>query len=565
MDAIQAVSKTKPQTAPAAAANDDASVAGIFSNLLDAIGAKFKPDNGSLGMDTKLMRGNADADARDAARDRDAAKVREDKHDNRATKSKETKSRDNDDSDTEETDAAAKDDAQNTDDTAAQAPAEQTAAPVVVVPVDVPIVTSEILVPVLVAQQVTEVAAVQQTAAVATEVAAETTAVATETAAIVDPTAKAVAQTVAAEAPAAVQKAVEVTAQGFKQAVAKVAGPAEAAVTEQTNTTSTVAADAGAAKSKESAETLVTTQRSAAAQAQSQDLSQKVGPDTKAQVQVNLTTHAGPHTAVVNSVYDIYAGYNNTQASTANAQTGVADIAAALTQDSKTPAETTQAQVASPSPVIAPQSPSSQQGPSSAPTPSAMRADIASPAASQAGGSHASFGESSFGNAGTSNQSNATNATSQTAAAERPLPPAQQVIDQIKVVINRAAKAGLDKVTIQLKPHELGRVDVQLEMSEDHKVRVTVTADNKDTLALLQNDSRMLERALNDAGLRTDANNLHFSLRSDAEARDSQQGRGGDRNGRADNNGATDEAEDIAMTYDYTEIARARGGVDTFA
>jgi flagellar hook-length control protein FliK len=564
MDAIQAVSKTKPQAAPAAAANDDASVAGIFSNLLDAIGAKFKPDNGSLGMDTKLMRGNADADARDAARDRDAAKVREDKHDNRAAKSKETKSRDNDDSDTEETDAAVNEDTKNTDQAATDAPAEQTAAPVVVVPVDVPIVTTDVLAPILVAQQVTEVAAVQQTAAVTTAVAAETAAVATETAAVVDPTAKAVEQIVAAEAPAAVQKAVEVTAQGFKQAVAKAAGPAEATVTELTNTTTTVAADADAAKTKDSAETVVKTQRSAAAQVQSQDLSQKVGPDTKAQVQVSVTNHAGPHTAVVNSVYDIYAGYNNTQAATGNAQV-VTDATNALTQDTKTPAETTQAQVASPSPVIAPQSPSSQQGPSSAPTPSAMRADIAAPAASQAGGSHASFGESSFDNAGAGNQSNATNSTSQTAATERPLPPAQQVIDQIKVVINRAAKAGLDKVTIQLKPHELGRVDVQLEMSEDHKVRVTVTADNKDTLALLQNDSRMLERALNDAGLRTDANNLHFSLRSDAEARDSQQGQGGDRNGRADNNGATDESEDIAMTYDYTEIARARGGVDTFA
>ena len=70
-----------------------------------------------------------------------------------------------------------------------------------------------------------------------------------------------------------------------------------------------------------------------------------------------------------------------------------------------------------------------------------------------------------------------------------------------------------------MKPEDLGRIDVKLEMSEDQKVKVTVTADNKDTLTLLQSDSRTLERALNDAGLRTDTANLQFNLRSESDPR----------------------------------------------
>jgi flagellar hook-length control protein FliK len=197
-----------------------------------------------------------------------------------------------------------------------------------------------------------------------------------------------------------------------------------------------------------------------------------------------------------------------------------------------------------------------------------MRADFAAPSAthgSSAGNHNAtSFGESAFGNTGTSH-GNVTTASTPATAAERPLATAQQVIDQIKVNITRAAKAGLDKVTIQLKPIELGRIDVQLEMSEDHKVRVTVTADNKDTLALLQNDARTLERTLNDAGLRTDANNLHFSLRSDSDAQNAGDGKNGGTNSKADAAGATTEDDDIAMTYDYAAAARVRGGIDTFA
>ncbi len=572
MDSIQAVSsKTTQPAAPSAAANDDVSAAGVFAALLDIVGGRFKSDDASITMDTKLMRGD-DAGANDTARNaaRDVGKARDDKNDDRAAaKPKDTKSRDDDDkdaADANDAQAAARKDDAAADDAAAK-PAQTTPDQVVdMTALEIPVATTEVLAPILIAQQVaapvetvvTQQAAVETVAAVdeaaPIAAAAQTAATATQKATVV-------------EAPAAVQKAVETTGQNFKQAVVEAAGPAQTVTTDDTAKTAVVASDDTAGKSKDVAQTTVQTQRSAAAQAQSQDLSRQVDGETKAQVKVTVTNHAAFQTNTVSSVYDIYAGYSNTQASAANTLTSAAADAAALAQNSKTPADATQVQVATASPALAPQAPSpaAQQGPSS----SAVRADVAAPAPAQTGGgsgNQTSFGDTGFAGTGSSAQSSATTSTTQTAAAERPLPPAQQIIDQIKVNITRAAKAGLDKVTIQLKPHELGRVDVQLEMSEDHKVRVTVTADNKDTLALLQNDQRTLERALNDAGLRTDSNNLHFSLRSDSDAQNAaNEGRNGGKNAAAADNGATDDADDIAMTYDYAEAARVRGGIDTFA
>jgi flagellar hook-length control protein FliK len=159
-------------------------------------------------------------------------------------------------------------------------------------------------------------------------------------------------------------------------------------------------------------------------------------------------------------------------------------------------------------------------------------------------------------------------AAAQTSSAERPAPTqSQQVIDQIKVNITRAAKAGLDKVTIALRPEELGRIEIKLEMTQDGQVRANVTADNPATLELLQREARGLERALQDAGLNTDASDLEFNLRSEdhdrlAEQRD-QRGQGG-RNHSAGGDQAL-AANENDEVFDYQRAANLRGGVDTYA
>ena len=90
--------------------------------------------------------------------------------------------------------------------------------------------------------------------------------------------------------------------------------------------------------------------------------------------------------------------------------------------------------------------------------------------------------------------------------------------DQFAVHVARAAAAGTDHISIKLKPAALGQVDVKLEITQDGRVAAVVTADNSDALDLLQRDARALERALQDAGLKTDSNSLQFSLRGEGGA-----------------------------------------------
>ena len=87
-----------------------------------------------------------------------------------------------------------------------------------------------------------------------------------------------------------------------------------------------------------------------------------------------------------------------------------------------------------------------------------------------------------------------------------------EVIEQVTVRLNQQAKSGLDQMTIQLRPADLGRVDIRLSF-QDGAVTALVTADNQTTLDMLAKDSRSLERALQDAGLRADPGSLSFQLR----------------------------------------------------
>lgn len=88
------------------------------------------------------------------------------------------------------------------------------------------------------------------------------------------------------------------------------------------------------------------------------------------------------------------------------------------------------------------------------------------------------------------------------------------VAGQVAMQISRAVKDGNDNFKIRLDPPELGRVDVKLEISHDGRINAVLAADNEKTLQLLQREQGALERALQDAGLKTDSGSLNFSLNS---------------------------------------------------
>ncbi len=79
--------------------------------------------------------------------------------------------------------------------------------------------------------------------------------------------------------------------------------------------------------------------------------------------------------------------------------------------------------------------------------------------------------------------------------------------------IRRAVTAGVDRLTVQLKPATLGRVEVQMEVGFDGRVQAVISADRPETLSLLQRDARALTTALADAGLQADSGSLSFNLR----------------------------------------------------
>lgn len=87
------------------------------------------------------------------------------------------------------------------------------------------------------------------------------------------------------------------------------------------------------------------------------------------------------------------------------------------------------------------------------------------------------------------------------------------VAEQVLVHIRSGIKNGNSSITVQLHPEELGKVDVKMELGNDGKTHLLISAERRETLEMLRNDSRTLERALADAGIRADSGSLSFNLK----------------------------------------------------
>lgn len=98
-----------------------------------------------------------------------------------------------------------------------------------------------------------------------------------------------------------------------------------------------------------------------------------------------------------------------------------------------------------------------------------------------------------------------------TTATRHPLP--QSTAEQIAVNISKAVGAGAEKINIKLNPAHLGRIEVRLEISRDGVLNAAIIAEKPETLEMLQRDSRGLEKALQDAGLKTNSDSLNFNLK----------------------------------------------------
>ena len=89
----------------------------------------------------------------------------------------------------------------------------------------------------------------------------------------------------------------------------------------------------------------------------------------------------------------------------------------------------------------------------------------------------------------------------------------KEAVEQVKVNITKSAVKGIDKINIQLKPEELGTIEVKMQIGKDGKILAHIVSNKQETLDILQRDVQSLEKAFSDAGFQTDGQSLSFSYR----------------------------------------------------
>jgi flagellar hook-length control protein FliK len=116
-------------------------------------------------------------------------------------------------------------------------------------------------------------------------------------------------------------------------------------------------------------------------------------------------------------------------------------------------------------------------------------------------------------------QSSAPQTSAPLARADQPVP-----LQALAVEVGMRAMRGSKEFQIRLDPEDLGRIDVRLEIDETGGVQAKLVVERVETLHMLQRDAKTLERAFDQAGLKTNPDGLQFSLKSDSQQGGGQQG-----------------------------------------
>jgi flagellar hook-length control protein FliK len=117
--------------------------------------------------------------------------------------------------------------------------------------------------------------------------------------------------------------------------------------------------------------------------------------------------------------------------------------------------------------------------------------------------------------------------TATDAGAHRAAPAAAQVAREII----RRFDGGATSFELRLDPPELGRVEVRMEVSRDHRVTAVIAADSPQALTELARHARELEAQLQSAGLQLSDSGLSFDLRQGARGDDAQESESAARRG----------------------------------
>lgn len=151
-----------------------------------------------------------------------------------------------------------------------------------------------------------------------------------------------------------------------------------------------------------------------------------------------------------------------------------------------------------------------------------------------------------------------------TAASARAAAMAAPVVQQVAVRISQAVRDGATRITVQLRPADLGRIEIKLELGDSGRLSATVVVDRPETLDMMQRDARGLERALQQAGLDADSDSLQFSLRDDGDDAENPEsdGLGDDPGQTAGPDDGMDDTDEITLAQGVTTMLQADGGLD---
>jgi flagellar hook-length control protein FliK len=100
-----------------------------------------------------------------------------------------------------------------------------------------------------------------------------------------------------------------------------------------------------------------------------------------------------------------------------------------------------------------------------------------------------------------------------TAAANAVVP-----LSGLALEIAVSARSGKSRFEIRLDPADLGRIDVRIDVDRNGRVTSHLTVEKPETLSMLRQDAPQLQRALDDAGLKTGNGGLQFSLRDQSSS-----------------------------------------------
>ncbi len=94
----------------------------------------------------------------------------------------------------------------------------------------------------------------------------------------------------------------------------------------------------------------------------------------------------------------------------------------------------------------------------------------------------------------------------------------KEAVEQIKVNITKSAVKGVDTINVQLKPEELGHIEIKMQIAKDGKLQAHIISSRPETMDMLQKEIPSLEKAFNEAGFETDNGSFSFSFRDDSQA-----------------------------------------------